>query len=262
MPVDNGLYDRLSATWWDPTQPLSLLRSFNNPPRFAYLRWVLSRRLRLDPVGQAALDIGCGGGLLAEEVAGLGCRVTGIDPSAASVATARAHALQSGLQIDYRIASGEHLPFPDACFDLVYCCDVLEHVDDLDRVVAETARVLKPSGPFIYDTINRTLLSRLILIWLVQDWRWTRIAPPHLHDWSKFIKPQELAALLSRHGLRNRGIAGIEPGVSPLSMLRLYAGLKRGRISYADFGRRLRPRLNRRTFASYVGYAVKEQSDG
>ena len=134
---------------------------------------------------------------------------------------------------------------------------MLEHVADPERVIAEIARVLKPGGPFIYDTINRTLLSRIVLIWLVQDWRWARIAPPSLHDWRAFIKPSELTVLLARHGLWNQDLAGIEPGANPIQILRLFTQLKRGRITYADFGRRLRPRLTRRTFASYIGYAVK-----
>ena len=256
MSVDNGLYDRLGDSWWDPSQPLSLLRSFLNPPRLAFIRAVLAR-LQIDPAESSALDLGCGGGLLAEEVSRLGCRVTGIDPSAPSIATARAHALVSGLEIDYRAGAGEQLPFPDHSFDLICCCDVLEHVEQLDPVIAEVARVLKPGAPFIYDTINRTLASRVLLIWLVQDFALTRIAPPRLHDWRSFIKPSELTALLGRCGMGNRRLAGIEPGVNSLEMLRLYTQLKSGRLSYAAFGKRLRPRLTARTFASYIGYAVK-----
>jgi 2-polyprenyl-6-hydroxyphenyl methylase/3-demethylubiquinone-9 3-methyltransferase len=255
VPVDNEIYNRAGDIWWDEREPLSLLRSFLNPPRTAYIRAILGR-LHIDPADAEVLDVGCGGGLLAEEVARLGCRVTGVDPSAASIATARAHGVASGLRIDYRIAAGEALPFPDKCFDLVCCCDVLEHVESVDAVIAETARALKPGGVFIYDTINRTLLSRIVLVWLVQDLAVTRIAPPNLHDWRRFIRPGELIAALQRYRLRNQGLAGIEPGVGPLTMLGLYLQLKRGRITYAEFGRRLRPRLTRRTFASYIGYAT------
>src|SRR4051795_8092603 len=99
--IDNGVYDRLAEGWWDENGVLHFLRTGMNPGRFGYFREVLVERLGRNPRGLATLDIGCGGGLLAEEFAGLGCRVTGIDPSAASVAAARAHAADAGLDIEY-----------------------------------------------------------------------------------------------------------------------------------------------------------------
>src|SRR6185437_10641385 len=100
----------------------------------------------VDPRGKVSVDIGCGGGLLAEEMARMGATVIGIDPSPNSLATARAHAAERGLVIDYRLGTGEDLPLQDASADIVYCVDVLEHVHDLDKVISETARVLKPGG--------------------------------------------------------------------------------------------------------------------
>lgn len=258
MPVDNDLYNRPGDIWWDEREILSLLRSMLNPARFGYFRQVLSERLGLDPVGMLALDIGCGGGFLAEEFARLGCRVTGIDPSEPSLATARAHAQQSGLQIDYRQGAGEQLPFADASFDLVYCCDVLEHVSDLERVISETARVLKPGGVYCFDTVNRTLFSKLVLIKLFQEWRWSRLLPPNLHAWEQFITPRELQRLLARYGLETREIRGMGPGVNPFTMLRLLIQYKRGRAtSLPRLGEIARFRLVRSTAASYLGYAVK-----
>jgi len=153
---------------------------------------VPTRRLQIDPRGVTALDIGCGGGFLAEEFARLGCNVTGIDPSAPTLETACAHAHRSGLDIDYRVGVGEELPVDDAGFGLAYCCDVLEHVDDLDRVIAETSRALKPGGIYLFDTVNRTWLSKLVAIKLMQDWKPTRVFDSTLHDWNRFIKPKEL----------------------------------------------------------------------
>jgi len=143
MPVDNEIYNRLSSTWWDEQGFLNILRTAANPGRFGYFREVLLKQVGVDPAGKKALDVGCGGGLLAEEFARLGCQVTGIDPSEPSLATARAHARQSGLDIEYRVGVGEALPFADEAFDLVYCCDVLEHVNDLAQVLAEISRVLR-----------------------------------------------------------------------------------------------------------------------
>ena len=135
MPVDNQLYDRLAGTWWDDDENMALLRTGINPARFRYMRRILTDELG-DPKGKRCLDVGCGGGLLAEEFAKLGCQVTGVDPSEPSLGTARAHAEREGLEIDYLAALAEDLPFDDDSFDVVYCCDVLEHVDSVERAIA------------------------------------------------------------------------------------------------------------------------------
>ena len=141
--------------------------------------------------------------------------MTGIDPSAESVATARAHAESEGLEIEYTVGAGEQLPFPDESFDIAYCCDVLEHVDDLDRVLAETSRVLKPGGIYLYDTINRTRRSKLVVINLMQEWRSTALMEPNLHDWDMFIKPSELTAAMARGRAREPRRRGDRPRTEP-----------------------------------------------
>ena len=143
------MYDRLAAGWWDSDSFLYTLRSALNPARFPYLRRTMTGTLGIDPKDIAVLDVGCGGGLLAEEFAALGCRVTGVDPSSESLAVARAHAAQGGLAIEYIEGTGEALPFEDASFDVVYCCDVLEHVNDVGKTIVEIARVLKPGGRLV-----------------------------------------------------------------------------------------------------------------
>ncbi|HEY7124753.1 MAG TPA: bifunctional 2-polyprenyl-6-hydroxyphenol methylase/3-demethylubiquinol 3-O-methyltransferase UbiG [Ktedonobacterales bacterium] len=257
MPVDNELYNRPGDLWWDDNAAFALLRTAFNPARFGYFRQALLDRLRLDPRGLRALDVGCGGGLLAEEFARLGCRVTGIDPSEPSLATARAHAQASGLSIDYRVGVGEQLPFEDACFDLVYCCDVLEHVNNLERVIAETARVLKPGGVYCYDTINRTLPSKLITIKLFQEWPATRFLPPHLHDWNQYIKPRELQRLLTQHGLVVQEIRGLNLASNPLTLLRSLRRFKRGAMSYKELGEATRFHVGGPRLVAYIGYALK-----
>jgi 2-polyprenyl-6-hydroxyphenyl methylase / 3-demethylubiquinone-9 3-methyltransferase len=257
LPIDNDYYSRIADSWWDESQPLSMLLTGLNPGRFGYFREVLTTRLQIDPRGKAALDIGCGGGFLAEEFARLGCQVTGVDPSLSTLQVARAHAQRSGLDVDYRVGAGEQLPVGDAGFDLAYCCDVLEHVEDLDRVVAETARVLKPGGIYLFDTINRTLLSKLVAITLMQDWRLTRVYDTNLHDWNRFITPEELQTVLSRHDLHLQEIVGLWPGGNPLIMVRALIGVKLGATTYGDLGRTLRARASKSTRISYMGYARK-----
>jgi 2-polyprenyl-6-hydroxyphenyl methylase / 3-demethylubiquinone-9 3-methyltransferase len=257
MPVDNDLYNRLGDCWWGENEALALLRVALNPARFGYFRKVLTERLRLDPRGLRALDVGCGGGLLAEEFARLGCQVTGLDPSEPSIATARAHASQSGLAIAYQVGVGEQLSFADASFDLVYCCDVLEHVSDLNRVIAETARVLTPGGVYCFDTINRTLFSKLTVIKLLQEWKATALLPPHLHAWEQFITPAELRHLLARHGLAPQEIQGMTPEVNPLTLLRLLRRYKRGKITLNQLSQAARFKTGGHRLASYLGYALK-----
>ncbi len=140
MPVDNQIYNRPGDIWWDEHQPLNTIRTAINPARLEYFSRVLGD-LGIDPAGKTVVDIGCGGGLFAEEFARLGAHVIGVDPSSSSLETARAHASASGLSLDYRQGTGEKLPLDDASVDIACCVDVLEHVNDLDAVLAETSRV-------------------------------------------------------------------------------------------------------------------------
>ena len=254
MPVDNAIYD--TAPWRDERGVLSALAALT-PVRFSYLRDVLEHKRCITLGGTRVLDVGCGGGFLAEEFAKFGCRVTGIDPSGPTITQAAAHAQAVGLAIDYLVAPGEAIPFADAAFDIVYCCDVLEHVDDLDATIGEAARVLKPGGVYLFDTINRTLASKLVVIRLFQEWRWSRFVTTNFHDWSMFIKPADLRAVMARHGLDCRETVGINPQGNPLAAARALWQLKRGAITYANLTARLPMAVGGRTPILYAGYAIK-----
>jgi 2-polyprenyl-6-hydroxyphenyl methylase / 3-demethylubiquinone-9 3-methyltransferase len=257
MPVDNGVYDRLADTWWDEAGELHGLRTSMNPARFGYFRRVLAATLGRAVVGSTLLDVGCGGGFLAEEFARLGCRVTGVDPSLGSLDAARRHADAEGLDIEYQYGRGERLPADRAAFDVVCCCDVLEHVDDVAAVVAEIARVLRPGGVFLYDTINRTRASRLVVIKLMQEWRWSRWVPAGLHDWDRFVTPDELGRTMRDVGLLPRETVGLVPGVGPVAMLRAIRDRRRGRITTSELGRRAPIREGRDTSVAYMGHALR-----
>src|SRR5215472_14791670 len=256
MPVDNDVYDRLGRSWWEESSPLNLLHGIT-PGRFGYFRDVLTRQQDPRVRGLRALDIGCGGGFLAEEFAALGCQVTAVDPSPVSIDAARGHAAARGLDIDYRVGAGERLPFQDSAFDLAYCCDVLEHVSDLDRVVSETARVLKPGGLYLFDTINRTLKSKLLVIKAMQQWPLTRITDAAIHDWDMFIKPAELAGTLKRHGLVPGEMVGLGPRAKLPAVLRSFISAHQGRITYGELSRRLDAGRVTSTALSYMGFATK-----
>jgi 2-polyprenyl-6-hydroxyphenyl methylase / 3-demethylubiquinone-9 3-methyltransferase len=258
VPVDNDVYERLGESWWDEASPLNLLHGSVTPGRFGYFRDVLTRRLGTGLAGLRVLDIGCGGGFLAEEFAALGSRVTGVDPSPASVGAARAHAAGRGLRIGYLAGTGERLPVKDAAFDVACCCDVLEHVADPGRVVSEAARVLKPGGVYLFDTINRTRRSRLLAIKVTQQWPLTRLTDVAIHDWGMFITPAELAGLLERHGLAPGEMTGLGARARPLAVLRSLAAARLGRITYGEFSRRLNVGQVSSTAVSYLGFAVKQ----
>lgn len=259
MPVDNEIYNAAGDIWWADDQPMSVIRTALNPVRLRYLNEVL-KRLGIDPAGRTLADIGCGGGLFAEELARLGANVIGVDPSAPSLETARAHAKAAGRTIEYRLGSGEKVPLPDSSVDIACCVDVLEHVSDVSAVLRETARILKPGGIYLYDTINRTPLSKLVVIKLSQDWSPTAWAPRDMHDYSQFITPAELHSLLGTSGLSDGGHTGMSPSLKPPRIFRLLRQVKTGKMSYAEFGSRLRFVLTKDTRVSYIGHAIKNPS--
>jgi len=254
--IDNGIYDRLADGWWHERGFLNLLQSTLNPWRVPYFARALKAG-GIDPRGSRALDVGCGGWLLAEEAAAMGFSVTGIDPSARSIEIARAHAVTTGLQIEYLLGRGDDLPFAPDTFDAVFCCDVLEHVAEWDAVIDEMARVLRPGGVLVYDTINRTFASKISSIKIAQDWKWTRYAPPNTHVWEMFITPEELLASFARHGLTSLGISGTAPKGNPIRALQLTRQFRSGKISSNEFGRGMEMTEGPVLSGSYMGYAVK-----
>ncbi|GAA1566214.1 bifunctional 3-demethylubiquinone 3-O-methyltransferase/2-octaprenyl-6-hydroxy phenol methylase [Kribbella sancticallisti] len=256
MPIDNEVYNRLGDGWWDERNPLNVLHGSFTAGRFAYFRQVLAR-LDRDLEGSAVLDIGCGGGFLAEEFARLGNRVIGIDPSPVSIRAARRHAESAGLEIAYAVAVGEHLPVRDSAVDFAYCCDVLEHVSDLDAVISETARVLEQDGLYFFDTVNRTTASKLLAIKVMQEWRPTRMIDTDLHVWDLFITPHELTQVLRRHGLHVDEITGLAPRANKLRLLRDFARVRRGRLTFGELSRRMDAGQVKRLGLSYMGYATK-----
>lgn len=255
--INNALYDEQGNTWWDENQCLHLLKSSVNPVRVVYFRRLLDQVLKFDYRGAAALDVGCGGGILAEEFAGMGFRVTGIDPSEQSLATARQHAQSMGLSIQYQEGTGESIPFADNTYPVVYCCDVLEHVRDLPKVISEIYRVTRPGGVFFFDTLNRTFVSKLVAIKIWQEWKSTALMPPRLHEWRMFIQPEELKELLAQAGFEFKEFRGTWPDVSIPKMISLLRKRAKGKIGYKEFGQRFKLVESNNLKILYMGYAVK-----
>jgi len=258
LAVDNTIYDRLGTTWWNDESPLVLLHGSMTAGRMRYFRDVLARLGRLPAVagGSTALDIGSGGGFLAEEFCRLGFTVTGVDPSGVSVETAQAHAFAGGMDITYRVGTGEHLPVDDASYAMACCSDVLEHVDDVDAVLAETARALRPGGIFFFDTPNRTLASKVVTK-ATQNWRLTRVVDFAGHDWRAFLPPSELKGRAAEQGMTVEEVVGLGPRASIRTALATYAGLRRGTLTYRQVSERMDMGRTRSSALFYMGYAVR-----
>ncbi|KQI67268.1 3-demethylubiquinone-9 3-methyltransferase [Loktanella sp. 3ANDIMAR09] len=200
---DQTIYDSHAAQWW--SDEIRWVRTLKNmvPGRLSYFdRYV-------DWQGKAVLDLGCAGGFLAEALDDRGAIVTGIDPAEQAIGAARDHAAAGGRQITYDVGVGEALPYPDASFDAVACVDVLEHVSDLQQVLCEVARVLKPGGVFCYDTINRNPIAHLAVVIMAEDV--LRLLPKGTHDPAMFIKPAELHAAMKTAGLTRKAETGLGP---------------------------------------------------
>ena len=211
-PDEVARFDRIARTWWDPNGDFRPLHELN-PIRVAWLRQALTYHLGLDArserpfEGLRMVDIGCGGGLVTEAVAGLGADVLGIDASPESVRVAEIHAAQQEVDVRYRLAAPEDLVAEGATFDAVISLEVVEHVADLDRFVGACAALMRPGGAIVLSTINRTLKSlALAKIGAEYVLRWL---PVGTHDWRKFVKPSELAAVLRRHDLALTDLGGI-----------------------------------------------------
>jgi 2-polyprenyl-6-hydroxyphenyl methylase/3-demethylubiquinone-9 3-methyltransferase len=194
-------FEALAARWWDPTGDFRPLHDIN-PTRLEYI----TQRCPAD--GIAAVDVGCGGGLLAEALAGSGARVTGIDMGEAPLAVARLHAEESGVHVDYRQTTAEALAdeLPGA-FDLVTCLEMLEHVPDPDSVVAACARLARPGGQLFFSTINRNPKAWLMAV--VGAEYVLGLLPRGTHEYDKFITPAELARSIRRAGLEVEEIRGM-----------------------------------------------------
>ena len=218
-PADVARFSAQAAEWWDAKGPFAPLHRFN-PARLAFVRDRAAERFGRDPKSRAAfqgltlLDVGCGGGLIAEPMRRLGFEVTAVDASSENIGTARAHAEQQGLEIAYRAATVEQLEAGGAGpFDVVLTMEVIEHVADPEAFVRTCARLVKPGGMMVVATLNRTLKA-LALGKFAAEYvlRWV---PAGTHDWRQFIRPDELRAMLAVEPVTVTGPFGL--AYDPLS---------------------------------------------
>lgn len=201
---DLAIYNTHADVWWDGS--VKWLRTLQSmvPARLRYFeKHIESWR------GTKTLDLGCGGGFMAEALAKRGAIVTGIDPAVAAINAAQIHASSEHLEVSYFTGVGEDLPFEDDHFDVVVCVDVLEHVKNLGATLDEVARTLRPGGIFAFDTINRNWLAKMAVVTVAE--RLVGLLPRGTHDPSLFIKPGELKRELSQRGLCDVDFQGFGP---------------------------------------------------
>jgi 2-polyprenyl-6-hydroxyphenyl methylase / 3-demethylubiquinone-9 3-methyltransferase len=203
-PAEVAKFSAIAAEWWDPAGKFAPLHKFN-PVRLSFLKAEACAHFGRDPralrpfEGLSLLDIGCGGGLLSEPMTRLGFAVTGADASERNIGTARAHAAEVGLAIDYRAVTAEELAAEGRSYDVVLNMEVVEHVADVGAYLAACAALVKPGGITVVATMNKTLKSlalakigaEYVLGWL----------PRGTHDWNRFIPPAALQAMLEEAGL-------------------------------------------------------------
>jgi 2-polyprenyl-6-hydroxyphenyl methylase/3-demethylubiquinone-9 3-methyltransferase len=201
-PAEIARFRSAASRWWDPDGEMRPLHDLN-PVRLQYVE-------RAGPLaGRAVADVGCGGGLLAEAMARRGGRVVGLDLAAELLEVARLHALDSGVEVDYRLEPAEqHALASPGRYDVVTCMEMLEHVPDPASVVTALAALVRPGGHVFVSTLNRT--PRAYLMAVVGAEYVLRLLPAGTHTYEKFIRPSELAAWARAAGLVLVDVAGLE----------------------------------------------------
>jgi 2-polyprenyl-6-hydroxyphenyl methylase/3-demethylubiquinone-9 3-methyltransferase len=194
-------FEAIASRWWDPSGEFKPLHAIN-PLRLDYV----DKRAPL--LGCTVLDIGCGGGLMAEAMAARGAKVTGIDLSEGALKVARLHLKESGRQVDYRNISAEALATElSGHFDVITCLEMLEHVPDPGSVIRSIAAMLKPGGQVVFSTLNRT--PKGFVLGILGAEYLLRLVPPGTHEYAKFIRPSELDAWAREAGLEHRHSTGL-----------------------------------------------------
>jgi 2-polyprenyl-6-hydroxyphenyl methylase/3-demethylubiquinone-9 3-methyltransferase len=201
-PAELAKFSALAHRWWDPTSEFRPLHEIN-PLRLAHIE-----KLAGGLAGKKILDVGCGGGILAEAMAAKGAQVTGIDLADKPLKVAMLHKIETGSGVDYRLVSAEDLAAESpASFDVVTCMELLEHVPDPPSTVRACARLVKPGGRVVFSTINRNAKSFLLAI--VGAEYVLGLLPKGTHEYARFIRPSELARACRESGLAVADLTGM-----------------------------------------------------
>lgn len=212
-PAEVEKFSAMAADWWDPHGDFRPLHKFN-PVRLGFLRERAAAHFALDPAsrrpleGLSLIDVGCGGGLVAEPMARLGAQVTAVDASEANIKTAMTHARENGLDIDYRVGTVEGMiAAGSGPYDIVLALEVVEHVADPRQFLQDAASLVRPGGLMVVATINRTAKAfALAIVGAEYVLRWL---PRGTHDFAKLVRPGEVASALRQAGLQTEPPQGV-----------------------------------------------------
>ena len=203
-------FNRLSATWWDskgPMRPLHVVNAFRLDYVVAQIASHLGRDTASALSGLRILDVGCGGGLMSEGLARLGAQVVGVDASPGNLAAARLHAQSQNVTVDYRLGEPAEVLSSEERFDVVLALEVVEHVSDVPAFLGTAAALLAPGGILFVSTIDRTFKSFLVAI--IGAEYLIRVLPRGTHQWSMFVRPEELSSALAPSNLQLRDVRGM-----------------------------------------------------
>jgi 2-polyprenyl-6-hydroxyphenyl methylase/3-demethylubiquinone-9 3-methyltransferase len=201
-PAELRKFSDLAHRWWDPHGAFRPLHELN-PVRMQWIEGLVPL------AGTRVVDVGCGGGILAEAMSAKGARVLGIDLAGKSLQVARLHALESGTQVEYRATTAEELAEEQpGAFDLVTCMEMLEHVPDPARTIEACARLARPGGHVLFSTINRNF--RAFLLAIIGAEYLLQMLPRGTHDYARFLRPSELARGARACGLELRDLTGMQ----------------------------------------------------
>ncbi|PHZ58961.1 bifunctional 2-polyprenyl-6-hydroxyphenol methylase/3-demethylubiquinol 3-O-methyltransferase UbiG [Photobacterium leiognathi] len=201
-PAEISKFEDMASRWWDLEGEFKPLHQIN-PLR---LNYVIDHANGL--FGKKVLDVGCGGGILAESMAIEGAEVTGLDMGKEPLTVARLHALETGTKLDYiQSTAEEHAEEHQTYYDVITCMEMLEHVPDPASIIAACAKMVKPGGHVFFSTLNRNIKSYLFAI--VGAEHVMRLVPKGTHDHNKFIRPSELMAMIDKTALEDRHIIGL-----------------------------------------------------
>lgn len=199
--LERDRFEESASVWWDPDGPMKPLHELN-PTRLKYI----TERCPLK--GKQILDIGCGGGILAESLAGSGGRVTGIDVAPNVLEVARLHLLESGLEVAYELTTAEDLADRgELQFDVITCMELLEHVPEPGQVVQAASKLLRPGGHAFFSTLNRTTAAFLMGIFAAEYV--ADLCPRGTHRYDRFIRPSELGKWIRAAGMQVEDVRGI-----------------------------------------------------
>jgi 2-polyprenyl-6-hydroxyphenyl methylase/3-demethylubiquinone-9 3-methyltransferase len=246
--VNNEIYHELGERWYKAKDdPIALLRAESRGRN----GWIVSQiRKHFSQTTARVLDVGCGAGFLANDLAQQGFQVMGLDASESSLAVARQYDATGAVQ--YQAGDACNLPYADESFDAVCAMDFLEHIEKPQQVITEIARVLKPDGLFFFHTFNRNFLAWLIIIkgveWVVKN------TPRDLHILKLFIKPAELTGMCERSGLYIESLQGFMPKINQRAFWRMIlTGIVDDEFEF---------QFTKSTLTGYAGFAVKRGCEG